>query len=143
MISALAGARPFTLPLRILLAEENGGVRRLLGLALHDDGHEVFEARDGGELLAALASSLVDDAPAPFDLVICEQRLHGVQGLTVLAALRADHSTMRFVLICGDEATRRRARRLGGVVLDHPLSRAAVRAAIRTATAARPMLTVV
>ena len=40
-------------PLRILVAEDNRTLRRLLALVLRRDGHEVAEACDAGELLEA------------------------------------------------------------------------------------------
>ena len=46
-------------PLRILVAEDNRTLRRLLSLVLRRDGHDVAEACDAGELLEALASSWI------------------------------------------------------------------------------------
>ena len=40
--------------LRLLVAEDDGDLRRLLSAALRRDGHQVVEARDGAELLEAL-----------------------------------------------------------------------------------------
>lgn len=120
---------------RILLAEDNDQMRCLLALVLERDGHEVIQVRDGGALLEALASSLVDRRATQFDLVICEQRLPGIQGMTVLSGLRANDNGIHFVLICGDPPTQQRARRLGGVVLDRPFDVEAIRGAVRLATA--------
>ena len=51
-------------PLRILVAEDNGTLRRLLALVLRRDGHDVVEACDAGELLEALASSWIEATAA-------------------------------------------------------------------------------
>lgn len=119
-------------PLRVLVAEDNGTLRRLLALVLRRDGHQVVEACDAGELLEALASSWIEgDGSAPIDLVICEQSLPGLEGLTVLAGLRSRDRATPFILMTGDEEVQRRARRLRAVVLDHPFSVAAIRAAIQ------------
>jgi two-component system response regulator TctD len=117
--------------LRILVAEDNTALRRLLALVLLRDGHEVVETRDAGELLEALASSLVEEGEAAYDLVICEHSLPGIVGLAVLAGLRARDRSTPFILITGDEDVQDRARHLGAVVLDHPFSIAAIRGAIR------------
>jgi CheY-like chemotaxis protein len=119
-------------PLRILVAEDNGTLRRLLALVLRRDGHHVVEACDAGELLEALASSwIVDEGSGPIDLVICEQALPGLAGLTVLAGLRGRDRATPFILMTGDEDVQRRARRLRAVVLDHPFNVAAIRAAVQ------------
>src|SRR5262252_1207898 len=69
-------------PLRVLVAEDNHTLRRLLALVLRRDGHEVVEACDAGELLETLASSWIqsDGDSAPIDLVICEHALPGLAG---------------------------------------------------------------
>jgi CheY-like chemotaxis protein len=120
-------------PLRVLVAEDNRTLRRLLALVLRRDGHEVVEACDAGELLEALASSWIqsDGGSAPIDLVICEHALPGLAGLSVLAGLRSRDRATPFILMTGNEDVQRRARRLRAVVLDHPFNVAAIRAAIR------------
>lgn len=119
-------------PLRILVAEDNGTLRRLLALVLRRDGHQVVEACDAGDLLELLASSWIEgEGGAPIDLVICEQALPGLAGLTVLAGLRTRDRATPFILMTGDEEVQRRARRLRAVVLDHPFNVAAIREAIQ------------
>jgi CheY-like chemotaxis protein len=117
--------------LRILLAEDSGELRRLLALVLHRDGHVVVEVRDAGELLDALASTLITPTQPRFDLVICEQTLRGLQGLTVLAGLRARDRETPFILISDDAEVQERAKRLGGVILGHPFNVEAIRSSIR------------
>ncbi len=122
---------PRTEPLRIALTEDNRVRRRLLTLVLMRDGHEVIETRDAVELLDLLAAGYVDAGAPSFDLVICEQGLPDVAGLSVLAGLRARDRKTPFILITGDEQVQTRARRLGAVVLDHPFTLAGIRRAIR------------
>jgi len=117
--------------LRILLAEDDAEMRRLLALVLRRDGHQVVEARDGGELLEALAWTLIDPGREDFDLVICEQSLPGVPGLTVLEALRARDRTTSFILITRNAGVALRARGLDAFVLDRPFDVQAIRSAIR------------
>lgn len=104
--------------LRILIAEDHADLRPLLAAALRRDGHEVVAARDGAELLEALSSTLIDPGALPFDLIICEQILPGMPGLTVLAGLRSRQRSTPFVLVTDDPAIARRAGRLGAAILD-------------------------
>jgi CheY-like chemotaxis protein len=118
--------------LRLLVAEDDGDLCRLLSAALRRDGHEVIEARDGAEILEALASTLIEPVTSPFDVVICEQTLPGIPGLTVLAGLRSRQRATPFILVTDQKAVRERAGRLGAAVIDH-LDVQAIRAAVRRA----------
>ena len=123
--------------LRLLVAEDDGDLRRLLSAALRRDGHQVIEARDGAEILEALASTLIEPVESPFDVVICEQTLPGMPGLTVLAGLRSRQRATPFILVTDKAAVRERAGRLGAAVVDH-LDVQAIRAAVRRAAEVRP-----
>ena len=123
--------------LRLLVAEDDGALRRLLSAALRRDGHQVIEARDGAEILEALASTLIEPVASPFDVVICEQTLPGIPGLTVLAGLRSRQRATPFILVTDEPTVRERASRLGAAVVDH-LDVQAIRAAVRRAAEVRP-----
>ena len=123
--------------LRILVAEDDADLRRLLAVALRRDGHAVIEARDAAELLEALASTLIEPVASPFDVVICEQTLPGIPGLSLLAGLRSRQRATPFILITDQAAVRERARRLGAAVVDH-LDVQAIRAAVRRAAEIGP-----
>jgi CheY-like chemotaxis protein len=138
-MKSIALAQQFTSPandqlaaLRILLAEDNETMRRLLGFVLRADGHELAEARDGAELLEALASSLLAGPDGRFDAIVAEQSLPGIEGLTVLAGLRARGVSTPFILITANADIQSRVRRLGGVVLDQPFNTQAIREAVLT-----------
>ena len=122
-----------TTALRILLAEDNDTMRRLLGFVLRADGHDVVEARDGTELLETLAAALLGSAPA-LDAIVCEQTLPGTSGLVVLSGLRARGLPIPFVLITAAIDTQGEAERLGAVVLDQPFNVRAIRGAVATST---------
>ena len=126
-----------TAPQRILLAEDNDTMRRLLGFVLRADGHELVEVRDGAELLEALASSLLGPTARAFDAIVSEQSLPGMSGLTVLAGMRARGFATPFVLITAASAVQEETERLGGVVLDQPFNVRAIRAAIASAASTR------
>jgi CheY-like chemotaxis protein len=121
--------------LHVLLAEDDPTLRHLLSLILRRDGHEVIEARDGTELLEAMAGPLIDARRPPFDLIVCEDHLPGMPGLSVLAGLRARHEReTAFVLLTENADVQRRAQELGGVALAAPFSVRAFQAAVRRST---------
>jgi CheY-like chemotaxis protein len=120
--------------LRILLAEDNDTMRRLLAFVLRADGHEIVEARSGTDLLQALAGALTDRGELGFDAILSEQTLPGLNGLTVLAGVRARGHSTPFVLITADPDVQEQARLLKGVVLDQPFNTQAIRAAVATST---------
>jgi DNA-binding response OmpR family regulator len=66
----------------VLLVDDDGLLRLALGLALTDEGFAVATATSGEEALAAIQRE-------PFDLVLLDLRLPGVDGLTVCRRLRA------------------------------------------------------
>jgi len=129
-----APANDQTASLRILLAEDNDTMRRLLAFVLRADGHEIVEARSGTDLLQALAGALTDQGELGFDAVVSEQTLPGLNGLTVLAGVRARGHSTPFVLITADLDVQEQVRLLKGVVLDQPFNTQAIRAAVATST---------
>jgi len=96
-----------TTTMRILLAEDDAGVRNFLvrALKLSAPGAEVEAVADGRAALAAFAAR-------PADLVISDQNMPRLTGLELFAALRAS-SNVPFVLISADPANERRARLAG------------------------------
>lgn len=107
---------------RLLVAEDDFEMRRLLTQVLTAVGYEVVPVEDGHALLEALAGSLYADRPRPFDLVISDVRMPGCGGLEVLSSLRDAGWRIPFVFITafGDDMTHAEAARLGSEVLDKP-----------------------
>ena len=66
---------------RVLIADDEDGLRWVLEKGLRQAGYEVTAVRDGDAALRAFDE-------APFDLVFLDVRMPGVDGLTVLAKLR-------------------------------------------------------
>jgi CheY-like chemotaxis protein len=79
---------------RILLIEDDASQRFVAAFALKKAGHEVFEAVDGAEGLAAV------DQFGP-ELVVCDVMMPGMTGYEVLGSLRDDvrHATLPFILL--------------------------------------------
>ena len=127
-----AGGRLPRAARRILVANGDRELRRLIALVLRGDGHAVVEAADGSELLEAIAS-LVIDGGRPFDLIISAQAMPGLPGVSVLTGLRARGRRTPFVLLTGHPLVQAQARRLGAVVLDRPFDAAAIRRAVQQA----------
>ena len=73
-----ARARP---PARVLVVDDEESMRHFLSLALRRAGHEPFPA-DGGEAALELCRR------GPFDAVLLDLRMPGMDGLTVLARIR-------------------------------------------------------
>jgi DNA-binding NtrC family response regulator len=107
---------------RILLAEDDFEMRRLLARALSHAGFELVQAASGDEALDKLADQLLDEAEA-FDLVIADIRMPGCTGLDLLACLRHFDWNTPVILITafGNVETHDEAKRLGAfAVFDKP-----------------------
>jgi len=110
--------------LRILLAEDDPELRRILALVLRRDGYEVVEARDGLELLRSIASpGMVQGRATNFDLIVSDVRMPLFSGLDGLTYLHECFQKIPVILITafGDRETHREALRLGArKVFDKP-----------------------
>jgi len=67
--------------MRILVVDDEPGLRNSLRLILTDEGHDVAEAADG-------ASALARAAAAPFDMILCDVRMPVLDGLEFLRRYR-------------------------------------------------------
>jgi DNA-binding NtrC family response regulator len=68
--------------MRILVVDDEPGLRHTISLILREDGHEVEAAADGATALASLAA-------ADASLIVCDVRMPGMDGLTFLDRYRA------------------------------------------------------
>lgn len=91
-MSARSLPSPLPQARRILVAEDDAGVRVGLVANLELEGYEVVEARDGGEALALLAEQ-------SFDLVVSDVVMPTATGVEVLAALRGQHLKTPLILV--------------------------------------------
>ena len=82
-VASVAPALPeMALPKRILLIEDNADAAELLAMLLEQDGHHVDLRLDGPSGLRAVLD-------APYDVVICDIGLPGMDGYQVVSAARA------------------------------------------------------
>lgn len=128
---------------RILVADDDPGMRELVAEALRRDGYEVHEVSSGAGLLERLSAFLLDGACIEIDLVISDIRMPLITGLEMLAGLRDVQCTIDFILMTafGDETTHREAERLGAIaLLNKPFELRALRALVRKHFNAPPTL---
>lgn len=109
---------------RVLLAEDDTQMRRLLSKALRRVGFEVIPLRNGSELLDRISSFVLRPRDGePIDLIVTDVRMPLVTGLDALALLRqSDWFTPVIVVTAfGDPATHDEAYMLGSsAVFDKP-----------------------
>ena len=79
---------------RLLLIEDDDGVRTVLRRMLEQAGHTVIEARDGKEGLRLFQRT-------PADLVITDIVMPEKEGLEVVRALRDTHPPVKIIAISG------------------------------------------
>jgi CheY-like chemotaxis protein len=106
--------------MRVLLAEDDREMRRLLASTLRKEHCEVLEAGNGLELaeLIALERSPSNTGPA-IDLIISDVRMPGRSGLEVLTVLRRNDRETPVILITafGEPDTHAEAYRLGALAV--------------------------
>lgn len=92
------GAKPARAPgdqrARVLVVDDEQIVRDLLLVTLASADYEVESAPDGARAIQMLRA-------APFDLLVTDVRMPGVDGLAVVREARRQSSTMSIVIITG------------------------------------------
>jgi len=81
---------------RVLLVEDEDGVRSFAVRALRSRGFEVFEATNGAEALDLLETSEIQP-----DIVVSDVVMPEVDGPTLLKTLRKTHPDLKFVFMSG------------------------------------------
>ena len=76
---------------RILVVDDEAGIRELVGTYLRKEGYRVYEAADGEDALELFRAE-------PPDLVVLDLRLPGIDGLDVLREMRRNSETFVIVL---------------------------------------------
>lgn len=118
---------------RVLVAEDDREMRRLVVEALQKDGHDVTEATDGGRLLVRLAEIFDrDPAMAAVDIIVSDVRMPICSGLDLIERLFEARWRIPCILMTafGDDDIRRRAGAVGALLLDKPLSLDELRQAV-------------
>src|SRR5215467_2099417 len=103
---------------RVLVVDDEEGVRSFVAEALEREGHEVVQAADGREALRAAREE-------PFDVVITDLRMPVVDGMTLIRSLRTEQADVEIIVLTafGDVATAVEAMKLGAFdYIQKPLS---------------------
>jgi two-component system response regulator (stage 0 sporulation protein F) len=105
---------------RILLAEDDEEMRKLLALMLRKEGYRVTECSDGLSLLDMLSSFFLNDEEHEnFNLIISDIRMPGITGMEILMGANEMDNFPPIILITafGDKETHMQAERLGASAL--------------------------
>jgi DNA-binding response OmpR family regulator len=108
--------------LRVVLAEDDPEMRRIVAEGLRRDGHQVAELEHGGQVLQILALQPSGVHPDVADILVTDVRMPCVDGLMLVRALRALGWSRPAVMMTafGDEKTHAEAADLGALILDKP-----------------------
>ena len=95
---------------RILLAEDDGEMRRLLAQELCAVGYDVIQCCNGRDLLAHFESFILNNDVLDFKLVISDILMPGLTGLEIFEDLHSYQGFPPTILITafGDENTRKK-----------------------------------
>ncbi len=117
---------------RVLVAEQDRELRRMVARMLGRAGCEVLLARDGLGLLDRVESTV-------FDVIVTAAELPGLRQLGVLPTLRCTTWTTPVILLAalGDPASMAEAADLGALLLRKPLDLDALRVAVNRLLAYR------
>ena len=108
---------------RILVAEDDAEMRRLLVWHLRNAGFDTIECADGYQLLDYMGRPVLSGDPDDFDLIVSDIRMPGVTGLEVLEGIHEAEWFVPMILITafGNEEVHRQAEELGAAgMFDKP-----------------------
>lgn len=86
-------------PPRVLVAEDDYHMLRLVVEDLREDGYDVTGVRDGGSLVGALGGGLVGRGEMTTDLIVTDVQMPVCSGLQVLRELRRAHCSVPVILV--------------------------------------------
>ncbi|WP_062016660.1 response regulator [Aureimonas sp. AU4] len=116
---------------RILIAEDDTGIRLLVSRALRQEGHEVMVAEDGEMAIDVLA----EEAGA-FDLVLSDIRMPGITGIELAHAIHATFPGLPILLMTGYAEQKEAAEELSAIVtgvVEKPFTLAEIRRRVAAA----------
>ena len=125
---------PSARPARILVAEDDLEMRRLVIDSLRRDGHDVVDVTDGGQLLVRISDFYrLCSTPEPIDLILTDVQMPVCTGFDIIKGLRDAHWATPVIIMTafGDADARARAKKLNAVLLDKPFEMIALRTHVR------------
>jgi CheY-like chemotaxis protein len=128
------------MPARVIVAEDDPAMLRVVVEALEVDGHAVQPVRGGGGLLLELVGTRPERRRT--DLVVSDVRMPTLTGLQVLTVVRAGNDLVPFILMTAfaDDEMRLQAARLGAVLFDKPFDVAELRLVVSRILESRPIM---
>ena len=120
---------------RVLIADDEDSMRRLVARAIGMDGHTIVTAQDGAEALEIL----IREAGA-FDLLLTDIQMPVMDGIALALTAARDFPDLTILLMTGFADQRERASGLNAIVYDvvtKPFSVADIRTAVADALASR------
>jgi two-component system response regulator AtoC len=135
LVAAAATAIPeHERPARIVVAEDDFEMCRLVADCLRKEGYEVHEVRSGAELLLRVEDSFfLRRTPQPVDLFVTDIRMPVYTGLEIVSGMREAGLDMPVIIMTafGNPETRERAQSMGAALLDKPFKLEQLRALVR------------
>jgi two-component system, cell cycle response regulator CpdR len=125
---------------RILVAEDDDGVRQFVARTLRLNGHEVIEAEDGG-----LAAETMQAEAGRFDLLLSDIKMPVMDGIALALTVAAQFPAVTIVLMTGFADQRERAHGLDALIYDiiaKPFSLADLTQKVEDALARKPVAVV-
>jgi DNA-binding response OmpR family regulator len=86
-------------PQSILLVDDEDSMRRTLSELLHLEGYNVTTACDGNEAIGKLHQNSQNDNSDPYDLVILDLKMPGLDGLDVLKFIHQEFPKIQVILL--------------------------------------------
>lgn len=116
---------------KILIAEDEDGLRELIARALRGDGHEVVTTADGAEALDCLTGR-----QRWFDLLLADIKMPVMDGIALALAAARDDPQLIILLMTGYADQRQRAHGIDALIHDvitKPFTVEKIRATVRKA----------
>jgi len=116
---------------RVVIAEDEEGLRGFVARALAMDGHEVMATADGAEAL-----DLIAQQQGHFDLLLADVRMPVMDGIALALATARDYPRITILLMTGYADQRERAHGLDALIHDvisKPFTLSQIRAAVNEA----------
>jgi CheY-like chemotaxis protein len=121
-------------PARVLVADDDPEMRRLVSDTLRKDGHEIVEEPNGGRLLVRVAALYsVSGTIEPVDLIVSDVRMPVCTGLDILKGMRDAHWGIPVVLMTAfaDDEVKRRAALMGATLFNKPFQMSDLRGTVK------------
>jgi two-component system cell cycle response regulator CpdR len=119
---------------RVLIADDEDSMRRLVARAIGMDGHDTVTAQDGAEAL-----EILNQEHGAFDLLLTDIQMPVMDGIALALTAARDFPRLTILLMTGFADQRERASGLNAIVYDvvtKPFSVADIRTAVAAALAA-------